>query len=88
MALVSSKKPVYSVVSFTQAKGGVAIESPRPAPDELNAKRLAERLAGQRVGAVVLSRMGDPDIGELDDPVEVARFGTVPPEFEMLLLGI
>lgn len=88
MALVSSKKPVYSVVGFSRAKGGVAIESPRPARDEINAKRLAERLAGQRVGAIVLSRMGDPEIGEFDDPVEVARFGTVPAEFEMLLLGI
>lgn len=88
MALASPKKPFYSVVSFARAKGGFVIESPRQAADEGNAKRLAERLAGQRAGAIVLSRMGDPDIGELDDPVEVARFGTVPAEFEMLLLGI
>ena len=87
MALASSRKQVYSVVSFTQAKGGLAVNAPRPASGEDSAKRLAERLAGQLAGAVAIYRTGDPDIGEFDDPVEIARYGRVPSEFDTMLLG-
>lgn len=87
MALKNTRKPVYAVVSFSKAKGGVTIDGARPAAGEASARRMAERLASQCVGAIAISRVGDPDIGEFDDPVEVARFGTVPPEYEEILLG-
>lgn len=82
MALKSSRKPVYAVITFSKAKGGVTIDTPRMAQGEKSAVRMAERLAAGCVGALAISRTGDPDIGEFDDPVEVARFGTVPSEYE------
>jgi hypothetical protein len=87
MPLKNTRKPVYAVISFSQAKGGVTIDGARAATGEASARRMAERLAGQCVGAIAISRVGDIEIGEFDEPIEVARFGHVPPEYEEILLG-
>lgn len=88
MPLISSRKPVYAVISFNKARGGVAISTPRMAQGEKSARRMAERLAEQCLGAIAISRTGDMEIGEFDEPVEVARFGSVPPEYEAMLFGL
>lgn len=85
VTLKSTRKPVYAVITFSKARGGVAINPPRLAPGEKSAIRMAERLAEGCLGALAISRMGDPEIGEFDDPVEVARFGEVPPEYEEMI---
>ncbi|GHA15368.1 hypothetical protein GCM10007989_07670 [Devosia pacifica] len=87
MALTSSRKPLYAVITFSKVKGGVSIDAARQAKGEASAKRLAERLAENCVGAIAISRVGDPDIGEFDDPIEVARFGDIPEEYERTLLA-
>src|SRR5690606_16512927 len=73
MSVSSTRKPVYAVIGFSRTRGGVSIDPPRAAQGEESAKRMAERLAGQCVGAIAISRVGDLEIGEFDDPVEVAR---------------
>ena len=35
-------------------------------------------LAADNAGAIAFSRAGDPDIGEFDDAVILAKFGEVP----------
>lgn len=85
MALKSSRKPVYAVISFSRARGGVAIDGAVPASGERAAMRIAERLAEERVGAIAFSRTGDPEIGEFDDPVVLARFGTIPDDLAEIM---
>lgn len=76
--LKSSRKPIYSVQSFSKARGGFAVDTPLMATGERQALRMAERLGEERAGAIAFYRVGDPEVGEFDDPVVIARFGEMP----------
>jgi hypothetical protein len=56
----------------------------QPARSADQAVRTAERLAKTKGGAVAFSRSGDPEFGEFDDAVILARYGEVPDD---LLFG-
>lgn len=81
----SSRKTYYAVVGFKRARGGIAVEQAVPASGERSAIRMAERLASNGVGAVAFSRAGDPEIGDFDEPVELARFGDIPENLQELM---
>ena len=49
-----------------------------PAGSASEAKRIAERLAKTKTGAVAFSRTGDPDFGEWDTAVVIESYGKVP----------
>lgn len=42
----------------------------------------ARKLADEYAGAIAFSRTGDPNLGDFDDAVELARFGEVPDDQE------
>lgn len=49
------------------------------------ARSKAEALAKQHGGAVAFSRTGDPQSGEFEDAVVIARFGVVPKDLTELM---
>lgn len=57
---------------------GEPVECPSPAAATVQAQRLAARLGG----AVAFSRTGDPDLGDYNDAVVMARVGDVPMDLE------
>jgi hypothetical protein len=76
-----SVKTFYIVQPFSQAlRGRLHADPPVSASDAAHALRLANRLAERKAGVVAFSRTGDPDLGELDDPIILARYGQLPPE--------
>lgn len=73
----------FVVQSFSLGKRGALLpDLPVQATGEDHAKRLANRLAGSKVGVVAFSRSGDPSSGEYDDAVLIAAHGRLPDEME------
>lgn len=69
----------FVVQAYRKGKRGkVEAEEPKIARDENNAKAMAERLALSRHAVIAFSRTGDPDTGDFDDPVILAKHGAVP----------
>ena len=73
MFLQSVDQPVFVVLVFDATRGGVAVAGKRLADSEKAAVRMAERLAQSRAGACAFARTS-----EHDEPIELARYGTVP----------
>ena len=73
MQLQRVENPVFVVLIFDATRGGVAVAGKRIADCEADAVRMAERLAHSRAGTCAFTRRS-----EFDDPVELARYGTVP----------
>jgi len=44
----------------------------------------AERLAGRHMGAVAFSRQGDPDTGDFEVAIELAKFGALPEDLSSI----
>lgn len=84
----TSRKPIYAVATFIRTKDGFAMERHQHAPGEASARRLAERFATSCAGSVAYCRYGDPEIGEFDEPIEVARFGTLPQRLLIETIGL
>lgn len=77
----------HVALPFIRAKDGTiapgeASECPSAGAAILRAKVLS-RIQGN-IGAVALSRTGDPDVGVFDDAVVLKRFGEVPTDLSML----
>ncbi|TXN71621.1 hypothetical protein [Methylobacterium sp. WL6] len=70
--------------TFREKGKGVEPEETRTARNEGHALTLAERLAESRIGVVALRQDGDPDIGDMEEPVVLAIHGRVPPIFSDL----
>lgn len=74
-------KTIYLVQGYTAGPRGRI--SPMPAIEAASAAAAisrAERLAERKGGALALSRVGDTDLNEFEDPVILGRFGKVPDE--------
>jgi hypothetical protein len=72
-------KTFYVVQSFIRGKrGGLKAEQPIQAPSESAAILRAERIAESKAGVLVFSQTGDPEMGDFDEPVLLARHGDVP----------
>jgi hypothetical protein len=72
-------KTFYVVQSFIRGKrGGLKAEQPIQAPSESAAILRAERIAESKAGVLVFSQTGDPEMGDFDEPVFLARHGDVP----------
>lgn len=78
--LVEASQVIHYVVqAFRKGKRGkIEAEEPKIARDENNCKVMAERLSYSRHSVIAFSRTGDPDTGDFDDPVILAKFGDVP----------
>lgn len=74
-----SKRTYYVVQPYERSKKGrLMAGTPVNSQGPEQAKRLAERLAQRKAGAIAFSRSGDPEAGEFDDAVVLGVFGTVP----------
>ncbi len=58
---------------------------PIEAQQSYAARTTAEALAKQHGGAIAFSRTGDPQSGEFEDAVVIARFGVVPEDLTELM---
>ena len=65
----------YVVQSFTRDRQGLRMDAPVEARNEAAALRLAERISPRKASVVVLSRTGNPETGEFDEPVVVQSLG-------------
>lgn len=74
------EKTVYVVVPFLQRGRKVVADQPRQARSKDHAKAMAERLAASRPAVIAFSRTGDPDLGEFDEAIVLARYGELPDE--------
>lgn len=69
----------YVVQAYRKGKRGkIEAEEPKIARDENNCRVMAERLSLTRLAVIAFSRTGDPDTGDFDDPVILAKHGDVP----------
>lgn len=69
----------FVVQAYRKGKRGkIEAEEPKIARDENNALAMAERLALSRHAVIAFSRTGDPDTGDFDDPVILAKHGDLP----------
>jgi hypothetical protein len=75
----TTPKTIYVVQPFTKGKrGGLKAEQAIQAPSEGAAIRRGERLAETKVGVLVFAQTGDPEMGDFDEPVILARHGDTP----------
>jgi hypothetical protein len=65
-------------------KGRLFAGTAVPAQHRDTAIRAAERVAREKAGAIAFSRTGDPEMGEFDDAVILASFGSVPDDLASL----
>jgi hypothetical protein len=73
----------FVVIPFVKNEDGdLFARDPIECKDSAQAKSKARALAAEHAGALAFSRSGDPNLGEFDDAVEIARFGDVPTELE------
>ena len=79
----SAEVSFYVVQVFDRQGRRLVAAQPRQAKSAEHAKLLAERLAPGHAGVIAFSRTGDPDTGDFDDPVFLARFGDVPSDEEL-----
>lgn len=72
-------KTFYVVQPFIKGKrGGLKAEQAIQVGSESAAILRGERLSGSKAGVLVFSISGDPEMGEFDEPVFLARHGEVP----------
>jgi hypothetical protein len=74
----------YVALPFERTEDGdlVPVEA-MEAPSAGAAQRLAMRFSLVKAGAVAFSRTGDPDSGEFEDAVVIAKYGELPAELPM-----
>lgn len=69
----------FVVQAYRKGKRGkLEADEPKIARDLNHCKVLAERTSYSRVAVIAFSRTGDPDTGDFDDPVILAKYGEVP----------
>jgi len=77
-----AKMTYYVVQAFdVDARGRASPAEPVLAKSAEQAERMASRMAETKGGALAFSRSGDPDLGEYEDAVILARCGLVPDQF-------
>lgn len=81
-----AKTTLHVVVPFsTNDEGVLKPENPVEARSESAARNTAELLAARYAGAVAFSRSGDPELGDFDDGIVIARYGLVPDDLATYL---
>lgn len=69
----------FVVQPFLLGKKGMIIPAPPiQATDEHHCRRLAARHAETSPCVIAFSRTGNPEYGDWDDAVVIARYGTIP----------
>lgn len=69
----------FVVLSYEWSRKGILFaKDPVEVQNEVQATRLAGKLAATSAGAVAFSRRGDPTTGEYEDAEVLARYGIVP----------
>lgn len=69
----------YVVQAYRKGKRGkLEADEPKIARDAHHCKVLAERTSYSRAAVIAFSRTGDPDTGDFDEPVILAKYGDVP----------
>lgn len=81
----TARTTIFGVQSFTRLKGGVRIDDPIPASTADLAKRMAKRLADNKIGVVAYSRCYDAENGEIEEPKVLASYGDIPFDIRELL---
>jgi hypothetical protein len=77
--IVEKSNTHFVVQGYRKAKrGGLQADEPRIARDKEHCVRLAAQVASSRHAVIAFSRTGDPDTGDFDDPVILARHGDLP----------
>lgn len=73
----------FVALPFTEDEDGHLVPGePAEAQSASSATSRARSLAERGAGALAFSRTGDPNIGEFDPAVILARFGRTPEELE------
>lgn len=71
----------FVVQSFTRgSKGGLRPDIPIQAQNTNHARRMAERLAGQKDLVIAFMREGDAKTGEFDEAKLIAAIGEIIPD--------
>lgn len=79
----------FVVQSFTRgSKGGLRPDIPIQAQNTNHARRMAERLAGQKALVIAFMREGDSKTGEFEDPKLIAALGDIPDEVREMPLAV
>jgi hypothetical protein len=73
---------IHIVQAFVEQDGGLLAAEPKACPSAGSALSLASRLATTNIGVIAWSRTGDPELGDWEPAVVLARTGTIPEEFE------
>lgn len=74
----------YVVQTYVAGRGaGLKADPPVACKTPEAAKRMAEKLAATKLGAVAFSTSGDPETGDYDEePTILFKAGRLPPQFE------
>lgn len=68
----------FVVQSFERGrKGALVADQPIEAQGYDQAARMAARLSHCKAGVVAFARRGDPATGDFDDPIVIARYGSL-----------
>ncbi|HWK64146.1 MAG TPA: hypothetical protein VNS34_04355 [Rhizobiaceae bacterium] len=68
----------FVVQSFERGrKGSLVADQPIETQGYEQATRMAERLSRRKAGVVAFARTGDPATGDFDEPVVIARYGSL-----------
>lgn len=71
----------FVVLAFEETeKGRFTPRQPLTPQTADSARRAAQRLAPSVSGVVAFSRTGDPDLGDWQDALVLARYGELPPD--------
>jgi hypothetical protein len=74
-----AKVTYYVVLPFIRNDDGDLIAGePMEAPNASSAKSRAAAAIGKYHGAIVFARSGDPQLGDFDDAMILARYGDTP----------
>lgn len=77
--MTAAAKTFYVVQPFIKGKrGGLKAEPAIQAPSESAALLRGERIAESKAGVLIFSISGDPEMGDFDEPVFLARHGETP----------
>lgn len=79
---MAKSTPCFSVQTFRTKGRGIEPLETRLARDELHAISMADRLAASNIGVVALRQDGNPECGEVEEPIVLVIHGKVPPIFQ------
>lgn len=74
----NSRVTHYVVQSYRKMGKRLVADEPRVASSEAECLRWAQSTASRSPAVIAFSRTGDADTGDFDDPVILARHGSVP----------